>query len=146
MQRSIHRSACAVLALIALSLTGVMTQCPWYKLSVEIPDFETSQVQGLDLWRADDEVSQIYSEAGRIVFGDRFFEDGSEKLEYMMLDSQNQPLECWGSATVIREAGNDDAVTLQFIFAGWTEPPGWIRASSFNAVGESELSEQAIVL
>ena len=92
MKRRIHRSACAALALIALSLTGAVTQCQWKNLVVEIPDLEVNQIQGLQLWRADDETSQSFTEAARVVFGDCFLENGMELMQYTMLDSQNQPI------------------------------------------------------
>jgi hypothetical protein len=46
---------------------------------------------------------------------------------------------------VVRGRDGDRAV-LYFFLQNWSEPPGWIRASSFNDVGESELSEEAIFL
>jgi hypothetical protein len=146
MKRSIHRSACAVLALFALSLTGTLTQCPWKGLVVEISDFETNRIQGLQLWRADERASQSVSEAGRIVFGDRLLQNGSEVLEYTMVSSQNQPLEVFNPAVIVHGQGEDGPVTLHFIFAPWSEPPGWVRATSFNAAGESELSAEAVFL
>jgi hypothetical protein len=146
MKRRIHRSACAALALIALSLTGAVTQCPWKNLVVEIPDLETNQIQGLYLWRADDEASQSFTEAARVVFDDSFFENGRELLEYTMVDSQNQPLDFLAPAKVFRREDGSGAATLVFFFAGWSEPPGWIRVTTFNAVGESELSDEAIFM
>ena len=142
MKGRIHRSACAVLALIALSLTGTMTQCAWKGLSVEIADFERAQVQGLNLWRSDAEADQSFAEAGRIVFGERYYEDGTEMLEYSMVNPQTEPLETWDRAVMIR-GENEDAVTMHFIFTTWSKPPGWIRVSSFNSQGDSEPSEEA---
>ena len=146
MKQRIQRSACATLALIALSLTGAVTQCPWENLVVEIPDLEVNQIQGLQLWRADDETSQSLTEAGRVVFGDCFLENGMELMQYTMLDSQNQPIDFLAPATVVRGEDGTGAVTLVFFFAGWSEPPGWIRVTTFNAVGESELSDEAVFL
>ena len=146
MKRRIHRTACAVLALIALSLTGAMTQCPWKTLIVEIPDLEVNQIEGLQLWRADDETGESFTEAGRIVFGDCFFENGSEALVYTMLNPQDEPLEVTTPAMVKRGEDENSAVTLYFFFGDWSELPGWIRVTTFNAVGESDLSEEAVFL
>ena len=146
MKQRIHRTACAALALIALSLTGAVTQCQWKNLIVEIPDLEVNQIQGLQLWRADDETSQSFTEAARVVFGDCFLENGMELMQYTMLDSQNQPIGFLAPATVVRGEDANGAATLVFFFAGWSEPPGWIRVTTFNAVGESELSDEAVFL
>ncbi len=47
---------------------------------------------------------------------------------------------------VVRGEDENGAVTLHFFFDDWSEPPGWIRVTTFNAVGESELSEEAVFL
>ena len=141
MKGSIHRSAIAVLALVALSLTG----CPWKHLAVQIVDFEASEVEGLQLWRGSDQSSQSLVEAGRLVFGDCYLENGTEKMEFTMVNSQNQPVASTNPAVIVR-GGDGESAVLHFIFTQWAEPPGWIRASSFNAVGESQLSEEAVFL
>jgi hypothetical protein len=147
MQRSIQRSACAVLALFALSLTGTMMQCPWKNLTVEIPDLEVNQIEGMQLWRADQEAGQNYAEAGRVFFGEySFLEDGSEVLDFTMVDAQGQPVDFLTPAMVLRGENQNGPVTLVFFFTGWNEPPGWIRVTTFNAVGESELSDEAAFL
>jgi hypothetical protein len=146
MERRIHRFACAVLALIALSLTGTVTECQWQHFVVQIPDLEINQVEGLLLWRADAETSRSFAEAGQVVFGNRFFEDGRELMQYTMSDSLGQPIDFLTPATVLRGADGNGPPTLVFFFTTWAEPPGWIRVSSFNAAGESELSRTAIFM
>ena len=131
-----------MLALIALTLTG----CPVKSLIVEIPDFESNLIQGMQLWRADDEASVNVTEAGRMVFGNCYFSGtGTELMSFTMVDSQNQPVENTFPATVFRGADGDSAL-LYFVFQNWGEQPGWIRASSFNVLGESDPSEEAAFL
>jgi len=146
MQRSIRRSACAVLALIALTLAGAETQCPWKRLVVEIPDLDANQIQGLQFWRGGYETSPQLAEAGRLVFGQRLSENGSEMLEYTMVNSQDEPIEGLFPATVVWKKDQSGAAKLHFIFPSWSEPAGWIRATTFNVVGESELSDEAAYL
>jgi hypothetical protein len=141
MKRSIHRSVCAVIVLIALASTG----CRMKQLIVQIPDFESSLVDGVQLWRGEDPASEVLSEAGRIVFGDCYSADGVEMIEYTMVDSQNQPFDFTFDARLVRSEDGDGA-TLQFVFGTWHEPAGWIRASSFNAAGESDLSAESVFL
>lgn len=141
MKRSIHRSACAAVALLALTLTG----CQWKQLVIQIPDFESNLVGGVQLWRGDEAASEIVSDAGRIVFGSCYSGQGEEMMGYTMVDSQNQPFDDTFDVTVDR--GEDgDSVTLRFTFPKWREPPGWIRVTTFNAAGESELSAEAVFL
>jgi len=146
MQRSIRRSVCAALAVIALSLTGAVGQCPWKRLVVEIPDLEVNEIQGLQFWRADQEGSQQLIEAGRLVFGHTIVANGATALEFTMVNSRKQPLEVFSPAVEVRREARSGAVTLEFTFSNWSEPPGWIRVTTFNAVGESELSDEAVFL
>ena len=146
MKRRIHRSACAVLLLLALSLTGAATSCSWKALIVEIPDLEANQIEGLQLWLGEEETSQSVTEAGRIVFGECLLHNGVELLDFVVLDTEDEPLEVFGSAVVIRGEDESEAVTLHFSFVNWNSPPGWIRVTTFNEVGESDLSEEAVLL
>jgi hypothetical protein len=146
MKRSIYRSACAVLALLALSLMGAATSCSWKPLIVEIPDFEANQIKGVQLWRGEEETSQSVTEAGRIVFGECFLENGWEVLDYTLLNAAGEPLEASGSAGLVRREDGSDAVTVYFALGAWDAAPGWIRVSTFNEAGESDLSEEAILL
>jgi hypothetical protein len=141
MKRSIHRSASAAVALLALTLMG----CQFRQMLIYIPDFESNVIEGIQLWRGDEPASEIVSDAGRITFGDCFFGQGAEVIGYTMVDSQNQPYDFTFDVTVVRSA-DGDGVTLRLAFPGWREPPGWVRASTFNAAGESELSADAIFL
>jgi hypothetical protein len=101
----------------------------------------------MELWRADAEGSEVWSEAARIDFGDCIVHSGGETIQYSMVDYENQPLSNSSSfpAWVTRE-DDEGGVVIHFTFGNWREPPGWIRASTFNAVGDSELSEEAVFL
>ena len=44
------------------------------------------------------------------------------------------------------EEEESGAVTLHFSIANWSVPPGWIRVTTFNEVGESDLSDEAVFL
>lgn len=146
MKRSIHRFPCAALALIALFFTSAVTQCPIRGLAVEVPDLEANQLQGLQLWRTDDETSQTYNENCRIVFGETVVANGKEMMEYTLLSPEGEPLLEGNYAAIDRREGEDGPVRLYFLFGSWREAPGWFRVTSFNAVGESEISAEAIFL
>jgi hypothetical protein len=146
MKRSIHRFSCVALALIALFLTSAVSQCSLRGLAVEVPDLEVNQIEGLQLWRADDETSQAYLENCRIVFGETHVANDREGLEFTLLDPDGETTLFSGHAAVDRSQGEDGPVRLYFIFSDWQESPGWFRVSSFNAVGESDLSDEAAFL
>jgi hypothetical protein len=141
MGRTIHRSTCAALVLAAVALTG----CDWKKIVVRIDDFEVNMIQGMELWMAEAEESEVWSEAARIDFGDCVVDDSGETIEYTMVDSQNRPLGNSFPAWVTRDDA-DGSVVIHLTFSDWREPPGWIRASTFNVVGDSDLSEEAVFL
>jgi hypothetical protein len=146
MQGTIQRSVCAGLAVIALCLTGAAMQCPWKRVKVEIPDYEVNEIQGLQFWRADQEGSLQLTEASRVVFGRHVFSNNTEAVEYTMVDSRNEPVEIFSPATVVQREDTTGALTLSFVFSTWNEPPGWVRVTTFNAVGESEVSDDAVFL
>ena len=51
-----------------------------------------------------------------------------------------------GYAAVDRSQGEDGPVRLYFFFSDWQELPGWFRVTSFNTVGESDISDEALYL
>ncbi len=146
MTRNIHRFAVATLALITLCLTGGMIQCPIRGLAVEVPDLDANQIEGLQLWRGDEATSQTFDESIRIFFGESQVSNGSEMMEYTMLSPEGEPLEVWGHAALDRGEEESSPVRLYFVFGSWSESPGWFRVTTFNAVGDSDLSDEAIFL
>lgn len=147
MKRSIHRFPFAALALIALFFTSAVTQCPIRGLAVEVPDLEANQIQGLQLWRTDEETGQTYEQNCRIVFGETtLLPDGKEMMEYTLLSPEGDPLLESNYAAIDRREGENGPVRLYFLFGSWRETPGWFRVTSYNAVGESEISAEAVFL
>ena len=146
MKRRIHRPATTLLALFALTLTSVAMKCPCKSLVVEIPDLDANQIQGLQCWRADDETSELFDENVRILFSEFSIRDGSETMEYTMVNAEGESILALSPAVVVRSEDENDPVRLHFVFGTWNEPPGWIRVSTFNEVGESDLSEEVVFL
>ena len=142
MKRSIHRAACVAFVLLASILSG----CQWKQLVVEIPDFDANLIEGVQIWRADEAQSPSFSELKRIVFLGSHVQNGTELIEYMLLDAQNQPAEYTYSAKMVRGAEGVGSATVHFVFPTWPHREGWIRVSSFNPIGESDLSDQAVFL
>ena len=146
MKQRIHRTPTTFLALVTLTLVSVAMQCPCKTLLVEIPDLDTNQIEGIQCWRADDENAELLDQSVRIVLGETSIVNGMEIMDYTMVDAQGQPIPVLNSAVVIRGEGENDPVQLHFIFNRWNDVPGWIRISTFNEMGESDLSEEAVFL
>jgi CxxC motif-containing protein len=129
-----------------LTLTSVALQCPCKTLSVEIPDLEANAIQGIQCWRGDEQDSEVLDQGVGILLGETSIEGGAEVMVYTMVDAQGEPIPVLNSAVVIRGESEDDPVRLHFIFSHWMELPGWVRVSTFNEIGESDLSEEAVFL
>jgi hypothetical protein len=121
-------------------------KCPCKSLVVEIPDLDANQIQGLQCWRADHETSELFDESVRIRFGEFSIGNGTETVEYTMVNAQGESISDLSLAVVLRGEDENDPVRLHFIFGAWNGPPGWIRVSTFNEVGESDLSEEMVFL
>lgn len=135
MRRFVHRVlAVALLALVVPALSG----CEMRLLRVIIPDFETSAVEGVQVWRLDDATGQPVLR-GRLVFQgstqDRF---GMEVVEYAIV--QNDGTQGYTlMAEVERDSVDPDRVELDLYYTP-RDAQGWYKVSTFNAVGASPLS------
>ncbi len=114
--------------------------CNMRKLHVVIPDFETSQVIGVDVWRVD--VAQPV-DLGDITFGALStydFGGGSiEVIEYFVPQADGSQLTL--SAQVFRDPLVPEAIEVHLYFPNDT-PAGWYKVSTYNSFGSSPLSAQ----
>ncbi len=123
--------------IMAAGVTVPLTGCNLRLLRVVIPDFETSAVEGVQVWRLDD-VTQVPSEAGRLVFGQIADVDGQEVLEYQIEFSDgSEGLQL--VSPVVRDTGDPESVRLELHYER-VEREGWFKVSSFNEAGSSALS------
>ena len=121
-----------VAAALLLSVSG----CSWVTFTVGILDFDTSQVEGLWLWRADS--SGAFQHAARFDFSAPQMEGSSEIMDYVI----SVPGSTGGlpaQVSVQRAPADPNQVTLVLLYPRG-ETSGVYRVSSFNAAGESALS------
>lgn len=143
--RIIRHGLLVAIALLALPLFA----CRWYNVTVLIPDFDSSQVEGLWFWQLSQETGE-YVRDGRIVFADQThtLDDGRVLLPYTLL-REDGALVHDSLATVLRRDSSDpDRVTLKLQYATTDEPgmsPSY-RVSSYNAAGDSALSAETAIL
>lgn len=142
MKRGVRRTACAAFVLLASMLAG----CEWKQLVVQIDDFETNLIAGVQLWRAEDAASQSFTAIEQILFLGTRIDAGTEMIEYLKLDAQDQSEPYTYAAKLVRGEAEPGGATIYFVFAPWPHAEGWVRVSTFNAIGESELSDEAVLL
>jgi hypothetical protein len=110
-------------------------------LRLELPSFEEGRIQGIWMWRRS-EVDGGFEPVSEIRLLGIATDQGQEYLEYRLMDPSGNPLDLVLSAAIAR-TGSSAVVSLWFLrFA----EPGAFKASVYNAVGDSGLSEQTIDL
>jgi hypothetical protein len=136
MHRKVTSFALALLVALSLGASGCARG-----FRIQIPGFETAGVLGIWIWRAAADGAR-FERFARIQFGEREQDEaGVEYLPYTFtLDRASVTLQ----SPIERSSGaGGDAVTLQLVF-----PPqnsGTFKISSYNEVGDSPLSEGALV-
>ena len=130
-QRIRHRSALAVLAALGLLAAG----CEVRSFKVQIPGFDTDVVQGVWVWRQS--ATGDFERFAQIRFTERVQSDGYEIQRFAVSGTGGG----FTLQSLIDRSGAGDA-TLRLAFQ---RTPGLYKVSSYNAAGESGLSEGELV-
>ena len=134
MQRATKMGLCAAIALLLLTpLTG----CSYHVLRIVIPDFETSLVEGVQVWRLDD-YSQQPVAGGLLTFSPVYQVNGQEVVDYTQVRADGST----GMtifARLDRSEADPNSVNLDLYYER-LENPGWYKVSTFNSQGTSALS------
>jgi hypothetical protein len=125
-------AATGVAAALLLSVSG----CTWVSVAVKILDFNTSQVQGIWLWRAD--ASGSFQREARYDFSPPQTTSSGEVMDYVISMSGTSGT-LSAQASVQRSSTDPNQVALVLVFPR-SESSGTYRVTSFNAAGESTLS------
>jgi hypothetical protein len=131
-------AATGVAAALLLSISG----CNWVTVAVKILDFNSAQVQGIWLWRAD--ASGSFQRAARYDFSSPQTTSSGEVMEYVV-SVPGSSGSVRAEVSVQRSPTNPNEVALVMIYPR-SEASGTYRASSFNAAGESALSSMQTTL
>jgi len=134
MVRSRIRAALAALALLGLCSTA----CDVKGFRVQLPGFETTEVRGLWLWRASPQTGE-FERFAQIEFGSIVAEGDFEFLPYTVTIG-GSPFTFNALVTRVPAAPEDVSLGLSF-----GQALGTFKISSYNAVGESPLSEGTLV-
>jgi hypothetical protein len=131
-------------------LVGITTVCSLLSggcqltyFTISIPDFISKDVSGVWLWRQSPTTGLFVRDA-QFVF--QAVQDGpeGELLDYIATSSDGAtsvPL----STGIVHDGEDTDRITLSLIFARTSEP-GVFRASTYNAAGESPLTDEMVSL
>ena len=135
MRRWLHVVGLAALALLPLQ------GCSLSYFTIAIPDFESKAVQGVWLWRLSP-TTGTYERDTQFVFVATEAVDGSELLTYSAVPGDGAP-PVQISTYLTRDGQDPDRASLQLIYTR-SSGTGSYRASSYNQLGDSPLTDEAI--
>ena len=119
------------------AVSALLLACPLGRLRVLIPDFATSDVRGVRLYRVDAASGQLV-EAGSLQFlGIETNEAlGGETLAYRQLTAAGAPWFGPLRTVVVRDASQPASLEVELAFLNQL-PAGWFKVASYNAYGTS---------
>ena len=130
-KRSLRRALTTVL----LCGSAFLLACPLGTLRVLIPDYVTSDVRGVRIYRVDDATGQLAG-AGHIEFlGIEAGKDG-EKMKYKQFNADGSPWFGPIYTPVIRDPGQPAAIQVSLAMLNQL-PAGWFKVASYNQYGTS---------
>jgi len=110
-------------------------------LRLRVPSFDATQPEGVRLWRRSED-SGDYEPVSEILLAPLSTTDGLEYVPYTLLDPTGQPI---GIPLWSRLEREPEGATLAFWMIRFADP-GEFKASLFNAAGESDLSQESVLL
>jgi hypothetical protein len=130
----------AVVTAAVFAVSMLLLACPLGRLRVKIPDFATSDVRGVRLYRVDDATGQL-APAGTIQFLGVETSDasGGEMLAYRQLTAEGEPWFGPLRTVVVRDPGQPAALEVELAFLNQLSA-GWFKVASYNAIGTSKPS------
>src|SRR5688572_11974943 len=133
-----RRAFRAALTAAVFCFSSLLLACELGQLRVRIPDFFSSDVQGVRLYRVDDATGELV-DAGRIEFVSVGTSAQGEYVEYMQYTPDGQP--GWGPvyAPIERLPDDPNGVDVTLGFSN-TLPSGWFKVASYNLIGTSKPS------
>jgi hypothetical protein len=122
------------------AVSALLLACPLGRLRVLIPDFATSDVRGVRLYRVDDASGQLVA-AGSVQFlGIEMNEAlGGETLVYRQLTAAGAPWFGPLRTAAVRDASVPASLEVEVAFLNQL-PAGWFKVASYNAYGTSQPS------
>jgi hypothetical protein len=127
-----------VITAAVLCMSAFLLACPMGRLRLQIPDYFTSDVQGVQLYRIDDASGELV-DAGRIEFIKVEKQQNVDYLKYRHVSPEGDPW--WGPVyTPINRIPNQpNGIEIELAFLNQL-PSGWFKVASYNLIGTSRAS------
>jgi hypothetical protein len=123
---------------VLLCVSAFLLACPLGQLRLQIPDFETSGVKGVQLYRVDDSTGQLV-DAGRIEFMKLDENKSGEFLKYKHVAPDGTVLFGPVFTQVVRRAEQPNGIEVTLAFMNQL-PSGFFKVASYNLIGTSPVS------
>ena len=122
------------------TVSALLLACPLGRLRVRIPDFATSDVRGVRIYRADDPGGPLVAAGSLQFLGLETNEAlGGEQLAYRQLTAAGAPWFGPLRTLVVRDASQPASLEVELAFLNQL-PAGWFKVASYNAYGTSKPS------
>ena len=132
-----HSFRLAVTAAV-FCMSAFLLACPLGQLRLQIPDFFTSDVQGVQLYRIDDATGQLV-DAGRIEFMGLQKNNGADVLKYKHVSPEGDPWFGPVFTQIVRNPSQPNGIEVTLAFLNQL-PSGWFKVASYNLIGTSRAS------
>jgi len=119
-------------------MSTFLLACPLGQLRLQIPDYFTSDVQGVQLYRIDDASGQLV-DAGRIEFLGVQKSNGGEVLKYKHVSPEGDPWFGPVFTQIVRNPSQPNGIEVTLAFLNQL-PSGWFKVASYNLFGTSGAS------
>jgi len=137
-----RRAGLALPTLLALTALAALPGCKVPGVTLMLSDFDTSQVDGLRVWREDAGTGELREELAVVFTGVSETADG-EVLTYQLWDGDTLIA---GDIPTALERDPDQPQAATFRLDVLVVPGGRYRLSAWNAAGESQPSAEVLVL
>ncbi len=129
-----HSFRLAVTAAV-FCVSAFLLACPLGQLRILIPDYLTSGVKGIQLYRIDDASGQLV-DAGQIRFIGIETNKRGEEMKYKQYTPEGLPWFGPIYTPVIRDAAQPQSIEVTLAFLNQL-PAGWYKVASYNLIGTS---------
>jgi len=132
-----------LVALLGLLSCLPLFGCRWAEIvTVQIPDFDSSAVEGVWIWREAAAGGAFERNLHFRLDDTTYLRDGEEYVLYTLIEPSGESR--WTlPARLERDPADQDRVKIRFLLL-LVEGGGHFRASTYNAAGESALSAQTL--
>jgi hypothetical protein len=130
---------------VLLCVSAFLLACPVGELRLQIPDYFTSEVKGIQLYRVDEASGELV-DAGRIIFqGIETSADG-ELLKYRYVAPDGAGRFGPVFTDVVRNPGQPNGIEVTLTFVNAKLPAGWFKVASYNLIGTSRASANQVFI